>query len=146
MKDASLELDLLLNRIEENCDPASCGKNAVEFMVDCLSLVEHKMPTIAKEALRVARGYPAERATLDAVVEMLDRCWLYLDEQYRGKDLSDPEVSAIRAAIFILFDLQHPEEFEIVDSLSFFLRLVNNIERHLQEEESLLRVHFAGCL
>jgi hypothetical protein len=74
------------------------------------------------------------------------KCWQYLNENYKHVSLKDPVVSAIRAVIFPLHAQQHPDDHNVVDHLSFFLSLVNNVEPHIAEEESFLRKHFIGCL
>lgn len=142
----SRRLDLLLNEIEMNCDPNIGGEECNQFSVDCLLLIQDKLPPIAVEALTVLQDYLERCASLVSVTEMLARCWKYLRMAYPEAPLNDPSVSAIRAVIFPLDAQKHPENLNIVDHLSFFLMLVNNVEPHFAEEEMLLRKHFINCL
>lgn len=140
------KLDLLLNRIEMNCDLTIGGKTCNEFMMECLSLIQSKLPPIAVEAFRVSNDYLAGRAKLRSVTGMLEKCWEYLHENHQDQKINQPEVSAIRAVICLLHAQAHPQERDIVDQLSFFLTLVNNVESQFDREEFLLRRHFAECL
>ena len=142
----SKSLDLLLNDIEMGCDPAIGSEQVNRFSIDCLSLIRHKLPRIAAEGLALTTEYLEGRAPLESVTDMLVKCWQYLKENHEHAPLNDPVVSAIRAVIFPLDAQKHPEKRDIVDHLSFFLMLVNNVEPHFEEEEGLLRKHFAKCL
>ena len=65
-----------------------------------------------------------------------------LRNQHQEMQLDDPEVSAIRAAICILQSQLDPETDDFVDLLSFCLRLLNKLEPHLAEQETLLSHYF----
>jgi hypothetical protein len=144
--DASRELDRLLNDIEIGCDPPVGGPECNRFSLDCLALIRYKLPPVALEGLACVTEYLAGQLTLQSVTDMRIKCWQYLDENYKHAPLDDPMVSAVRAVICPLHAQQNPDERNIVDHLSFFLMLVNNVEPHFQEEESLLRAYFAHCL
>jgi hypothetical protein len=141
-------LDDLLNDIEQNCDPAVGDQESNDFMFDCLLLVQHKLPAICLEAMALLTAYRLGQIPLHDIDEMAVRCWRYLDENYKGADSALAEVSAVRAVIFPLNAHRHVHkgEHDIVDYLSSFLTFVNQIEPHLDEEESLLRKHFARCI
>jgi len=140
------KLGALLNDIEQKCDPAIGSKQCIQFMLECLSLIEQKLPSIAVEALTVAKEYLAGRTSLESVSEMRLQCWQYLRQHYPGVLFKHSEVNAIRAVIFLLHAQEHPEDRNIVDHLSFFLMLVNDVEPHRKEEETLLPKYFAECL
>jgi len=139
-------LDDLLNDIEINCNPAIGSEQCNGFSVECLSLIRHRLPPIACEALDLLKDYRTGRTELESVTKMIVQCWKYLDEKHGGREIHHPEVSAVRAVIFPLDAQKHPKDRNIVDHLSFFLTLVNNVEPHCEEEEALLRKHFAECL
>jgi hypothetical protein len=136
----------LLNMIEENCDPSIASKQCNDFMLESLSLIREKSPTIALEATEVAQEYFAGRVKIQAVSDMLVKCWHHIDENYKGVDSRHAEVSAIRAVIFPLDAQRHTNERDIVDYLSSFLTFINQVEPHLDEEEALLRKHFGKCI
>jgi hypothetical protein len=140
------ELDLLLNDIEMNCDPTIGSEQCNQFSIDCLSLIRHKLPPIAEEGLTIVTEYLEGRVPLRSVTDMLVKCWQYLKENYNQASPDDPVVSAIRAVIFPLTAQKDPQQRDIVDHLSLFLTLVNNVEPHYDDEESLMRKHFAKCL
>jgi hypothetical protein len=140
------KLDQLLNEIEICCDPEIGDDRCNQFCLDCLALIRHKLPPIAADALVVVTDYREGRVPLKSVVDMTVKCWKYLDENHGHQPLDDPLVSAIRAVIFPLSAQRTPAERDLVDHLSFFLMLVNNVEPHCGEEEALLRKYYAGCL
>lgn len=55
-------------------------------------------------------------------------------------------LSLIRAVIFPLDAQKNPEERDVVNHLGLFLEFVNTVEPHYEEEEALLRRHFADCI
>jgi hypothetical protein len=140
------KLSLLLNDIESNCNPAVGSEECGRFSLECLSLIQHKLPPIAVDAVGILNSYFSGQAQLSSVAEMLERSWQYLRKGNRDQNFDDPEVSAIRAVIFPLDAQKNPEMRDIVDHLSFFLGLVNNVEPHYEEEEMLLRKYFSECL
>jgi len=140
------KIGLLLNDIEQTCDPPVGCEGCRRFTVECLSLIRHKLPSIATEAIGVAENCLAGHTGLEPVSEVLVGSWQYLDQHYPAAPLSDPNVSGIQAVIFLLHAVLHPEESDIVDHLSCFLMLVNNVEPHQKEQERLLYKHFGECL
>ena len=122
------------------------SEQCIQFMTECLSLIQHKLPPIAVEAMAVAREYSAGRISVRTVSEMLVKCWEYLKEHHPGVLFEHPEVAALRAVICLLHAQKHPQACNIVDHLSFFLWLVEDVESHREQEEALLRKHFAKCL
>jgi hypothetical protein len=137
-------LDLILNEIEIRCNPPQYLKLAESFMFDCQALVGQRMPPLALRALQVASRHRAGLIPLQSVSETLAACWRGI--QGRDMQLDKPDVAAVRAVICILDSQLHPESDEFVDSLSFFLHLLNSIEPHFVEQEDLIRRHFADCL
>lgn len=144
--DASRELDSLLNDIEISCDPPVGAPECNRFSLDCLALIRHKLPPVALEGVACVTAYLAGQIPLQSVTEMRIQCWQYLDENHKHAALDDPTVSAVRSVISLLGAQDPPERRDIVDHLSFFLMFVNNVEPHFEEEEVLLRKHFAQCL
>lgn len=142
----SERLDHLLNRIEMGCNPEVGLKQSSDFMMECLSLIKSKLPRVASEGLRISNEYIAGRAQRESIIEALEKCWSDLRENHSGQQINEHEVSGIRATICLLHAQAHPHERDIVDQLSFFLTLVNNVEPHFEKEEFLLRRHFAQCL
>ncbi len=143
MTHADRELNELLNEIEERCDPLIGSKESNDFMIECLSLIRHKLPPIALEAIQVLQAHLVGRVTIDTVSDMLARLWRHIDENHKGVDIRHVEMSAIRAVIFPLDAQRRAQERDIVDYLSSFLTFINHVEPHLEEEEGLLRKHFA---
>jgi hypothetical protein len=146
MANPSQKLDDLLNDVEINCDPTIGSRESIRFTLDCLYLILGKLPRIAEQGITVVSDYLERRTSLQSVEDTRARCWEYLGQNYKNTSIEDPVVSAIRAVIFPLWAQQYPEQRDIVDHLSVFLELVNYLEPHYEEEEALLRTHFAKCL
>ena len=140
------KLDDLLNDIEMNCYPAIGVEPCIRFSLDCLALVQHKLPLIAEEARFLVAEYLEGRVSLQSIKEMLAKCWQYLKENRNHHPAEEPTESAIRAVIFPLTALRDFAERDIVDHLGLFLEFVNQVEPHYGEEEALLRKYFADCL
>ena len=103
MLNQSKRIDDLLNDIEVNCDPAIGSRACTRFMLECLTLIRHKLPPIAEEGLAVVTACLEGRATVEVVTDALVRCWQYLDEKHKDAPTSDPEVSIIRAVMFPVY-------------------------------------------
>jgi len=146
MRNAAQRLDNILNDIEINCDPTIGSRECTQFSLDCLALIRHRLPPIASEAAKIVRRYLENQLSLEDVIDTSLKCWQYLDEHYKNVPITDPSVSSIRAVIFPLDAQKTQERRNIVDHLSSFLELVNNVEPHHMQEEELLRVHFAKCV
>lgn len=140
------EIDGLLNQIEETSNPTVGSKASTQFMLECLALIEEKLPPLATEAAELTNRYLSGRAKLEAVIEMRSKCWRHIDECRKTGDCDSLEVNAIRAVIFPLDAFEHPAEHDVVEHLSAFLAFVNHVEPHFQQEEALLRKHFASSL
>ena len=146
MQNPCSKLNDLLNGIESNCDPTVGSPECTQFSLDCLALIRHKLPPIAQEGISVVRDYYEGRVPLQVVADTLTKCWQYLDQHHKNVPFAETAVSAIRAVIFPLSAQTNPQDKDIVDHLSLFLKFVNNVEPHYEEEESLLRTHFSKCL
>ena len=140
------KLDLLLNEIEVNCDPVTYSSFVAGCMVDCVSVIEHRLPPMAKTGLLVCRSYPSGGSSLQQLKDAILDCWTVLGEGGQESRLEIPDVSATRAILCILKHLEGAEQHDAVDQMSFFLQLVNNVEAHEDDQEALLRKHFAACL
>jgi hypothetical protein len=146
MTNPSRKLDLLLNSLEQTCDSSAYLRARDAFMIDCLWLIEQLMPPIASASFQAARNYHDGLAPLNSVSDALVTCWRELRVGDREMRLDHPEVSAIRAVICLLYSQEHPEADDFLDSISFFLRLLNNVEAHFERQEALLLKHFDSCL
>jgi hypothetical protein len=136
----------VLNDIEMNCNPKIGDDRCTKFSYECLSLIRDKLPTIAAEAFDLLGDNLEGPVQLDSISEMLKRLWTYFDENRKEKGIGFAEEGAIRAVIGPLHALINPDTREIVDDLAFFLKMINNIEPHFEEEEALLRKLFKDCL
>src|SRR5262249_13127058 len=110
--------------------------------IECLSLVRYRLPAAALDALNAASGYLSARVSLEEINVLVIECWQQLDGAYKGKDVDVPDVSAIRAAIFVLDSLEHPQDTDIFNRLQYFLQFINNVEPRLQEYAALLNRYF----
>lgn len=142
----SAQLDLLLNKIEEDCSPSDYEPALLPFMFECADLVAQRMPKLAHDSLAIARNFAAKRCGAESVAEAVRACWEVLDKGQRSLQLEVPEVSAIRLVICILHREQHPDSEDFVDLGSFFLQLVNNVEPSYEKLEALLRKWFHQCI
>jgi len=132
---------LLLNSIEENCELSR--DQIARFKLDVLALIGPKLLPIASESMALAKDFMTGSISESAIASALERCWNSSD-QNRG--LTTPESNSTRAVICLLYGLIHGEKDDVVDSLSFFLTLVNNVEPHVSRELELLHRHFRDCL
>src|SRR5581483_2935062 len=128
--DAAEKLGSLLNDIEIACDPTIACEQVNGFSLDCLLLIRHKLPLIARRGLRLASEYLEGRVSLNELSDMLARCWQHLEENRDSLQPNDPGASAVRAVICVLYAQQHADARNIADHLGFFLTLVNNVEPH----------------
>ncbi len=135
----SQELDLILNAIEERMEPTR--EQIAQFKLDVLSLVEPKLPSVAREGLVEGRRFAAGEVTQSVISDALAQCWAYADERWPGGALSTIEACAVRSVISLLHGFIS-EEVDFVDSISFFLGLINRVEPHFSEEARLLEQHF----
>ena len=135
----SRDLDLILNLIEERSKPtrAQIGR----FKVAVLSLIEPKLPSIGLECLTLGKHFAVGLDPEQPIREALVRCWEYSDQRSPGGGLETSEANAVRSVISLLHGLISDEE-DFVDSLSFFLTLVNNVEPHHSQQAELLNQHF----
>jgi hypothetical protein len=138
------KLDLLLNEIEMNYDPAAYNFSVAACMIDCVAVIECRLPPTAKTGPLVCRSYLLGESSLQQLKSAILDCWESIRRQDCGIDI--PDVSATRAILCILKHLESEEPHDLVDQMSFFLQLVNNVEAHEDEQEVLLRKHFAVCL
>ena len=139
--------DLLLNVIEEKCEPAAYVKRIVPFMIECATLIEPRMSPKTLSMFNVIRSYAdAQLTPAGEVRATMTKCWEDLKADHRDMRLDDPEVCAIRAMICILDAQLHSETNNFVDVLSFFTSLLNRLEPHNLEHEALLRKYFAACI
>lgn len=146
MANLPAKLDLLLYSVEDGCDPSEYVGSMVPYMIGCLSLIEHRMPPVVSVSFQVSKDYYSGLSPLNSVSDAYEACWKELSRGHREMQLDDPDVSAIRAVICILYQQQHPESEDFLDSQTFFSQLVNNVEPHVDQEEALLKKHFASCL
>ena len=135
-----------LNDIEENCAPPLGEGLTVQFMVDCLSLINHRLPPPALQVLDLTKAMSSDERYLQAVTDLRHRCWTVVDAVTRNPGESSSQVSAVSASIFLIDARLRPEEREFLNSVVLFLESVNQVEPHLEEELTLLRKHFSKCL
>jgi hypothetical protein len=138
-------VDLLLNLVEENCAPEEYQRSRIPFMIDCLLLVEQRMPLAAAQPFLVSRLYADQKVDSASLVEAIEKSWRALGRGEASLNLGDPDVSAVRAVICILHSELHPESNDFVDSISFFLNLLNNVKPCSEQQEALIKKHFPTC-
>jgi len=63
------EIDLVLNQIEETSNPKVGSRASNQFMLECLALIEERLPPLATEAAELINHYLSGRVKLDAVIE-----------------------------------------------------------------------------
>lgn len=144
MKEAQERIDLLLNEIEETCPAPDYNPCLVPFMLECASLIESRMPSLAVKALETARAYSAQEKPLASVRGAIEDCWHSVNQSSIASD--DPDACAIRALICVLHEQSQPGSADLVDLLSFFLNLLNRVEPHGEEQIGLINKHFSPCL
>ena len=135
------ELDRILNAIEERMEPTR--EQIAQFKLDVLSLVEPKLPPVARESLVEGRRFAAGEVARSVISDALTQCWSYADEHWPGGGLATIDACAVRSVISLLHGFIS-EEVDFVDSTSFFLGLINRVEPHFSEEARLLDQHFGG--
>jgi hypothetical protein len=140
------KLDLLLNEIETNCDPATYSSSIAACMVDCVVVIEHQLPPKAKAGLRICKAYLSGESSFQQLKSAILNCWKGLGNGGDENRFDVPHVSATRAILCILKHLEGKDPHDLVDQMSFFLQLVNNVKAHEDDQEALLRKHFAACL
>jgi len=94
------ELDSLLDDIEER-QGTRCTDGCTRFMLGCLSLIRHRLPPLAEQALELAQRYVAGTVSAADLIRMRVDCW----RQISGHEMEtgDPSVCAMRAVICVLY-------------------------------------------
>src|SRR5579864_2624218 len=110
------QLVALLVDIEKNCDPPVGGERCQDFSLDCLSLIVHKVPPVAVDALKVLQEYRSRQVQLQSVLDTLVGLWQYLDQH--ETNLSESEVSAVRAVICLVHAQKEPRTEDMVDHMA----------------------------
>ena len=139
------EIDLLLNDIEMNCEPAEYRGFEVDFMIDCVAIIEDNLSPAASAGLLVCRDYLSGKASLQVVQDAILECWAAERQKDWSRPFEVPELPANRAVLCLLKKLEG-DEADLVDGLSFFLNLIDNVEAQQEQHEALLRQRFAACL
>jgi len=147
------QFDLLLNSIEENCPPAEYEQALLPFMFDCADLIEPRLPQVARESLSIAKSFAQGHLDMEALEHAVISSWKAIGDGPQGLQVDNPQVAGIRAVICILHrELHsenkyiHPECGELVDSISFYLQLLNNVEPCFQRQDVLIKKWFGACL
>ncbi len=92
---------------------------SVRLMLRCLAVIPVKLPPVAISSFEVASRYWIDRTVPKAELEKarID-CWNYLDERAVSTNTIDPEPSAVRAVICVLYDA--PPSDDVAELLEFF--------------------------
>src|SRR5690349_10388033 len=93
------DVDRLLAWIEEHCDVGRYRQQWIAFILDCIALVEHRLPNVAAASLQVAKEYAEGKGSQQAVGDALRDCWLTLRDGHQQMRLDVPDVSGTRAVI-----------------------------------------------
>jgi len=128
-----------------NCDPAEYQGLAAKFMIDCLALIEGQLPLSTSQGLLACRRYLTGKGSMEAIKRAILDCWRAEREWRREHPFDITDMSANRAILCILKDLEG-DESDLVDLLSFFLNMANKVEAHKEEQGALLKERFAACL
>ncbi len=115
-------------------------------MIASASLIEHRMSAVCLGSFGVSKDFAAGRAPMQAVSDAIHRCWEDLKRDHRDIRFDDPEVSATRAVMCILYEQREPGSEDFLNSMGFSLQLLKNVEPLASQHEVLLRKHFASCL
>ncbi len=132
-------LDCLLNDISGEDLPADWYARSVKCMLDCLTLIEHHIPSFASIALEAARNYWRGEATGASLEEQRVALWTELHDRFPGGKLQDVDECAARAVLGAMYP--NPEG-DIVDLLSWFATLANRVEPHESEQIEIVRRTF----
>lgn len=135
----SQELDLLLNELEErglNPSPVELGR----LKLAMLSTIEPLLDAVVLNALLSAKEFLQGQPDGQAVQNAMETCWAHANQKWPGGSLEATEACATRAVISLLHGLINPEDF--LDSMSFFLALVNRVQPDQARQLALMRLHF----
>jgi hypothetical protein len=134
--------DEFLNGLETVLSHPVCDSRCFEFMLDCLSRIEHQLPPVGCDALDAARRVHSHHGGWLELEMHRSLCWRAAEEPVRNRERAK-EVDALRALIFVL---NPPGRGDLVDTLSLFVRFANRAEPHYADLERILRKHFGDCL
>jgi hypothetical protein len=131
----------LIALFEEQFGREAAYVRSDQFMIAYLSLSIDALPSIAREALRVAKQFWSGHASQDDLLAMRVRCWNYLGP--REQEIKNPHRPAMRAVICTLYGTDTKHQTADADFLvDFFLYWVEMVEDHSHELEGLLKQHF----
>lgn len=131
----------LLDMIEARTAPAERNRRGREFMLGACERLA-RLPDESADWLRTARAYAAGKASEDALLAERLNAWQYLDA--RSCRFDDPEVSAVRAVLFVLYPPGGEEDW--IETGIQFLRLCEGAGADPAELCRRLREAFADVL
>jgi len=101
------------------------------------------LPSVATDALDVARCFQRSQASAEQLERARIQCWEFLDAKSASTDFSQPEICAIRAVICILY-AESPSE-DVSELLSWFLTLVGKMDASdaVPDAASFLKTYFS---
>jgi hypothetical protein len=136
-------LSLAIAEVEKHYELDRDYRRFEDFMLDCLALVEARLPQVASAAVATAKNYFSGRATEEDLEQARVRCWNHLEAHGYGSEIQEPEAIGIRSAICALY--ARPVVDDAVELLEWFLSLVNQLDDRSEEQVELLAKHFPAA-
>jgi hypothetical protein len=139
-------LDLLLSGVEKNCSSSDYERAWIPFMFECVDLISARMPEVGHDSLEIGKAFAAKQLGAEQLDEAIRRCWDWCDARQKQPANNEPEWSAVRAVLCILITELQPDPREFLDTTSFFLQLLLNVEPCSRQLDALIKKSFVNCL
>lgn len=136
----AINLDIV-DRYEDRFGKHAALRNAIDFMISYLSLMQAAFPPEAQQAFDVAKRYYMQSGTREELDGAATDCWNFLQERSFGFNVNTPEVYCVQAVSRLLYP--DPDETDVIDIVGYFLTMANGFEDHSEQAKALLSKHFS---
>lgn len=141
MREHNREVFALIGKIHRSHTLAEVYPTCLLFMVDCLRLVEHLLPTVAQHALAVAEKFCNGTASARQLLEQKMACWTYLDERELSVAFESRRARLVRATLCALYP-DAPEDGDVYTLLEWFMEMLDPKGRMEHRTLALLKLRF----
>lgn len=141
MREHNRQVFALISEIHRRHELAEVYQQCLLFMVDCLRLVEHLLPTVAQQALAVAEKFCNGTASAEELLEQRLLCWNYLEERELSFAFELKRARLVRATLCALYP-EPPEDGDVYTLLEWFMEMFDSTGRLEHRTLELLKLRF----
>jgi hypothetical protein len=115
-------------------------QQCIDFMLECIDLIDFEPPEVAKEAVKKAKKYWSDELSVDELVNIRVSCWDYLDDNDLTLVFTGKDACIVKVVICVLYD--EPASEDINEILSWFIQMMRELGDFEQEIEAIMRKNF----